>query len=216
MATSDYDVECNRQLDRVIEARRTVRSFTDEVPDRELIESIINAGLAAPYAAVAIGVEPRFRRFFVMLRGGEAAVKTAEIMKRNTQAAWQNIQANLPEGMEPPPFAKRLKAIAEGGDFGFEKVPYFIVVAELKGMPPVEQESLAHVLQNMWLKAAALGLGFRLISATSRLANDPDFCGMLGLVPGRFGINGCAIGYAAETPAATPRPPLDEATTWLD
>ncbi|MGD0953085.1 MAG: hypothetical protein ABR985_11955 [Methanotrichaceae archaeon] len=35
-----------------------------------------------------------------------------------------------------------------------------MVVAERKSFPPVEQQSLAHCLQNMWLKATALGLGF--------------------------------------------------------
>ena len=37
-----------------------------------------------------------------------------------------------------------------------------------EGFPPVESRSLAHVLENIWPKAVALGLGFCLISATSQ------------------------------------------------
>ena len=36
---------------QVISERRSVRSFSDEVPARQALEQILAAGLAAPYAA---------------------------------------------------------------------------------------------------------------------------------------------------------------------
>jgi len=50
--------------------------------------------------------------------------------------------------------------------------PYYIVVAERSGIPPAEQQSLAHCLENMWLKATALGLGFQLVSVTAQMGRD--------------------------------------------
>lgn len=51
---------------------------------------------------------------------------------------------------------------------GVGPAPEFIVVAEKKGFPEVEQQSLAHCLENMWLKANALDLGFQLVSSTAK------------------------------------------------
>ncbi len=51
---------------------------------------------------------------------------------------------------------------------GIGSAPYFIVGAEKKGFPAVEQQFLAHCLENMWLKATALGLGFQLVSRQLR------------------------------------------------
>ncbi len=50
--------------------------------------------------------------------------------------------------------------IGDKGIPGVSTAPYFIIIAELRGIPPAEQESLAHVLENMWLKTTALNLGF--------------------------------------------------------
>ena len=46
--------------------------------------------------------------------------------------------------------------------------PEFIVVAEKKGFSAVEQQSLAHCLENMWLKATALNPGFQFVSSTAK------------------------------------------------
>jgi nitroreductase len=212
----EIDTELNRQLDKVIAERRTIRSFTEEAPPKEHVEQVLRAGLLAPYASVAVGDYKLFRRFFVMNKGGKAVTELAGIIKAGIIAAVRAMLDNIPEGAEPPPFAMRLKSVAEGGEIGFESVPCFVVVAEKRGMPPAELQSLAHVMENMWLKATALGMGFRLISAVSQQSDNPDFCKLLGLTPGEFALVGCALGYATEWPPATDRPPLDEVTAWLD
>ena len=212
----EIDTELNRQLDKVIAERRTVRSFTDEIPPKEHVEQVLRAGLLAPYAAAAVGDYRLFRRFFVMETGGKTVREAASIMKAAVIAALKAMLDNTPEGSEPPPFAMRLKSVAEGGEIGFESAPCFVVAAEKKGIPPAELQSLAHVMENMWLKATALGMGFRLISAVSQQSDNPEFCKLLGLTPGEFALVGCALGYATEWPPATDRPPLDEITTSLD
>jgi len=75
--------------------------------------------------------------------------------------------------------------------------------------------SLAHLLQNMWLKATALGLGFHLISLVSELATEEDSCSLLGVRAGEFELNGCGVGYAAATPPPIERPHVGDVLTWL-
>jgi len=75
------------------------------------------------------------------------------------------------------------------------KAPYYIVVAEQRGIPPVEHLSLAHCFQNMWLKAAALGLGLQLLSITQQLDTDKEFCDLIKIPIGEFVLDGCLLGY---------------------
>ncbi len=80
----------------------------------------------------------------------------------------------------------------------------------------VEQQSLAHCLQNMWLKATALGLGFQLVSATAQMDANPEFCELLGINPDEWAFYGCAIGYPDEELTSSVRPPVDEVTRWIE
>ena len=80
---------------------------------------------------------------------------------------------------------------------GVGTAPYYIVVAERWGFPPVGLQSLAHCMENMWLKATALGLGFQRVSVTSQLSDDPgNFCEVLGISPGRVGPDGLCRGLS--------------------
>lgn len=216
MSAQEIDVEVNRVLDRVIEDRRTIRAFTPEAPPRGLVEQVLRAGLLAPYAAAAVGGEKSFRRFIVMEQGSKSKQAAAEMIRAQVMATWEAISKQAAEAGEMPGFAARLKAVAEGGELGFESAPYYIVVAELKGFPPVEHRSLAHVLENMWLKATALGMGLRLISATTQQESNPEFCALLDLPEGKFGIDGCALGYPVKVPPPTERPDIEEVTAWLE
>jgi nitroreductase len=113
-------------------------------------------------------------------------------------------------------FVGRLSMMKEKGFIpGIGTAPYYIVVAERRGFPPVEQQSLAHCLENMWLKATALGLGFQLVSVTSRMSSDPSFCKILGIPPGEWELMGCAVGYPADELSPSIRPPVEDVTAWL-
>jgi nitroreductase len=133
--------------------------------------------------------------------------------------------ASLKKEMEKNPeirklagsFAQRLDAIQTMGRVpGIGTAPYYIVVAERKGYPSVELQSLAHCMENMWLKATALGLGFQLVSVTSEMSKNPEFCRILGINAGEWELMGCAIGYPKEELSPSIRPPVDDVTTWLE
>ena len=219
MPNRGIDREGNDYLDRVIEDRRTIRAFTGEVPPREHIEAIIRAGLLAPYSPMSVGSEEIFRRFVVIEAGSRERAAAVDMIRRkvieSTEALSQAAAANPEFGRMAQAFLGRLSTIAEGAEIGIESAPYYIVVAEKKGFPPVEPRSLAHCMENMWLKATALGLGLRLISATSQMADDEEFCRLIDIPAGEFGFDGCVVGYPAQDFPPTRRPPFDEALKWL-
>ncbi len=213
------DHELNEKLDSIIKARRTIRAFEAEVPEPELIKEVVKAGLEAPFAAAAIGDYKKFRLFFVMEKGSESMSRASELIRSRVIASYGFLSKQAEENPDFKKqvefFLKRLQSVSEGGEIGFESAPYFIVLAEKKGFPPVELESLAHCLENMWLKCVPMGLGFRLISATSQMADDEEFCAFLGIPKGEFGLNSCAIGYPKETPTPPRRPVLEEVLKWM-
>jgi nitroreductase len=70
-------------------------------------------------------------------------------------------------------------------------------------------------MENMWLKATALELGFQLVSITSEMARNPEFCTILGITPGEWELMGCAIGCPQEILSPSIRPPVENVTRWL-
>ena len=65
----------NAVLDRIIGERRSCRTFTREIPTDEQVESILHAGLHAPFAAAAVGNNEDYFRRFVVVRNGSKAMK---------------------------------------------------------------------------------------------------------------------------------------------
>ena len=213
------NIECNKIIDKVIASRRSIRKFKPETPPKELIEQILQAGLLAPYAYASISRDD-FRRFIVIPRESKATAQVAEILKRKA-ASWSKqlemqIQTSESAKRQAGPFLERLKQMGEHGMPNMGKVPYYIVVAEQKGIPPVEHLSLAHCLQNMWIKAAALNLGMQLLSITQQLDTDKEFCDLIKIPIGEYAIDGCLIGYPDIKPPTPKRPTLDKVTEWLN
>jgi nitroreductase len=212
--------ELNESLDEIIKLRHSVRVFKEDEPPKEFIEDIIKAGMLAPYAKAAVGGKKDFRRFFIFKKDGSSTRIAAQLMKKKAREGIEHfgkIVAGRPN-LKPKfqPFTQRLQMVVDKGVPGLETAPYFIVAAELRGVPPVEQESLAHVLENMWLKATALGLGFQLVSLTSQMADNEEFMDLLGLPNNKFALNGCAVGYPAVEVEITARPDIGDTTRWMD
>jgi nitroreductase len=217
---NDINKECIDAFDNIIELRRSIRFFKDEIPPKEAVEDIIKAGLFAPYAAQAVGEDEYFRKFIVISKNSAKMKEIAEITKNKVKIMSEQLKAQMEKNSylkeKGKSFSKRLELFADKGVLGIGTAPYYIVVAEKKGFPPVEHESLAHCLQNMWLKATSLDLGFHLVSATTQMEEDKDFCEVIGINPGEWGLNGCAVGYPKEIPPKTSRPAVDEVTKWMD
>ncbi len=210
--------EENRLLDDVIARRRSTRAFESEAPPQKWIEQIILAGLSAPYAGLAAKENAPYRLFRV-IRQGQSMVKAQELIREQSKASLEQLKAEMAKNTylreNGAAFAKRVEGIAEAGIPSLKEAPFFIVVAEARGIPPVEFESLAHCLENMWLKATALGLGFQLLSVTKTLSENPRFFEFLHLQFGQFLVNGCAIGYTKHPSAARRLLPVNEVTEWL-
>ncbi len=160
-----------------------------------------------------------FRRFVVIRRDTPAMAQadalitawaTELLAELSARLAADPVQRDANQG-----WVKRLELISRNGLLIAGGVPWYAIVAEARGIPPVEQEALAHCLENMWLQATALGLGFRLLSITAMLGDDPAFCSLLGLMPGAYGLNGCALGYPEHPLPPATRPDVSEVTRWL-
>ena len=217
--SNDNDKDCTKFFDEIIMSRRSVRFFKDQFPSKDDIENILKAGLMAPYAAQAVGENEDFRRFFVFKNGTESMEIVGNLMIKKAEQGLNHFKQMLTEKpflkSKVQPFMEKLQSIVDNGVLGVGTAPYFVVVAELRGIPPVEQESIAHCLENMWLKATELKLGFHLVSLTSQMEAEDEFMKLLQIPVGKYGINGCAIGYPAMDTPPVPRPDTKKVTKWI-
>jgi nitroreductase len=213
-----FGTEENKLLDEVIARRRSIRAFNPDAPPREWIEQIVLAGLQAPYAGLA-ATEGLPYRLFRIIGQGPVMAKAQEIIKEQAMTSLKQFKAemaNSPYLQEHGgAFAKRMEGVAASGIPSLKDAPFFVVAAERRGVPPVEFESLAHCLENMWLKATALGLGFQLLSITKMLSESRRFFELIDLPFGEFLLNGCVLGYPQYAPAAPRLFPINEVTKWL-
>lgn len=185
----------NEVLDMLLRTRRSVRSFTKEVPSKELIEEIIEAGRLAPYPILAVAKQTDFRHFFVISNNSLQMDKIKTILVDVIKAQISACEKEVENNSTLQSFITSLKMQVEKGVLGVGTAPYLIVVGERRGVPAIEQKALSHVMQNMWLKATALELGVELVSVIARLSNNKDFCDILGVPTGEYGFDACAIGF---------------------
>jgi nitroreductase len=214
-----FNEDANKVLDGIIEARRSIRAFAKEAPPKEVLGQLIKAGSQAPYAALAVAGRADFRRFFVLERGTPARLEAARLVQLRAQKGLERMlqaRGRAPvDGDRDYAYLNRLKMMAENGHPSLAAAPFYIVVAEYQGFPPAGLQSLAHVLQNIWLKATALGLAFQLVSVTEAMAEDEGFARLLGLPFGEYVMDGCAVGCPGADPPPAPRPDMGSGVKWL-
>ena len=214
-----YDIEeQNRVLDHLIGSRHTVRKFKNEAPPKEMIEKILLAGMLAPYTQIVTTRED-FRRFVVIPKESEATPKAAALLRKRATALY----GELKDKMQRDDFYKnnggkylgRLESVGPKGMPLLGNAPYYIVVADQKVVLDKSGLALAHCLQNMWLKATALGLGFQLLTLTEEMTGNREFCELIGIPFGENVLDGCLVGYPDAPSVPSKRPPLDEMTRWI-
>ncbi len=207
-------------FEQIIRSRRSVRSFTDEVPRIEAVKEITASAIYAPYAS-ATGIPlSETRKVFVLKQNSEKMTEAVELLFSQLKKSSAKLDITL---MLLPflrkkmkGFAERLKAVSDSGIPSLKNAPYYIIVAEKKGFPPVEKQSLAHAMQNMWLTATHLGLGFQLISATGLMSKNDRFLELLGLPKGEYELDGCVIGFPSKPPETAKEFDMDKFITWVE
>ena len=163
-------------FDALVRSRRSCRSFREGAPDEAGIRSILEAGWLAPHAgATGVALADK-RRFFVIKRESAAHERLRALALTRIKANRKRLMMarRLVPGLKQKTaaFMKRLDALSKNGITTLQEASEWIIVAERKGFPPAEAKSIAHVLQNMWLKATELGVGFMLLSLTGMLSAD--------------------------------------------
>jgi nitroreductase len=211
--------EENKVLDKIIETRRTVRAFTKEIPTKAMIEAIVHAGLWAPYAKMAITRVKDFRRFFIIRNGNPILNRISDLIRQQATVTLEHLEKTF---NKDPSFREKgenyfniVKGLTVKGYPDLPNYPCLIIIAEQRGIPQAENQSLAHVVQNMWLKASALGLGLRLMSVIEILTENKEFSELLGLNFGEYAFTGCILGFASIEPEAAERPFEEDVIAWL-
>ncbi len=190
-------------LEQIIRSRRSIRTFSGQVPD-EILRKIVESAVYAPYAAGTGIPLQEIRKVFVFRQDSEAMTQARSLIEKQLRKAAFGIGLGvrllpfLTKKMQF--FAKRIKSTAEHGIPSLREGAFYIVVAEKKGFPPVEEQALAHVMQNMWLTATAYEVGFQLLSVTGALAKNKQFMQMLGLPLKEWALAGCVVGKPTHQP----------------
>ncbi len=203
----------NSALDKIIQSRHSVRSFSDHAPGKDMIKDIVEAGRLAPYAGLANRGSTDFRKFFVIHRNNSA------VYKLRTAAAEAVVAklAAMPEIDDPraQPMLAAMRSIADKGLPPWH-APWLIIVAERRGYPAHEMQSLGFCLENMWLKATALNLGMQMVSAINDLNGTEILGEILGINPAEFCCGACLIGYPLTSGRDEPRQEPVLSITWLE
>jgi len=198
-------------LDEIMDARFSVREFSDKLPDRTDIEQIVRAGFNTPFAGKPARGKEDFRRIVIIRTSSEVMraierILLAEISKLSNKM--------LGKADDEPP---------DDLFYFFRDAPYLIIAAERKGYPITYMSdhsiSLSYCMHGMWLKATTLKIGFKMVSAFihAKLGNNEEFCRLVGLPCGEYALDACIVGYPHEH-LKTPQvnyPDYESNTTWL-
>uniref|UniRef100_UPI004056F440 nitroreductase family protein n=1 Tax=Candidatus Electrothrix sp. TaxID=2170559 RepID=UPI004056F440 len=190
-------------LEKVIRFRRSCRSFAGQVPD-EVLQKIVESAIYAPFAAGAGISLKEGRRIFIFRQGTEAMDQARQIIEAQLRSGASRIGMAvrfLPFLRKKMGFfADRISTTATQGIPGLTEGAFYIVAAEKKGFPPLASQTLAHVMENMWLTATAHGVGIQILSVTNGLTQHKGFMQLLNLPPGQWALNGCVVGMPKHPP----------------
>jgi F420 biosynthesis protein FbiB-like protein len=187
---------------QAIGERRSIRKFTDRPVPRKLIETVLEAAIRAPS-----GKNAQPWRFLVLQ--GEKKDQLVDLVQEQVlalQAKGMGTGSALPSVhiMRQAPVAilvynSRQKRAGDRNGIN-------------RYMHLVDTQSIGAAIQNLLLSATGLGLGSLWICDVF-YADEA-----IGAHVGRQEELVCAIslGYPAETPAARPRIPVSEVTTWME
>ena|ERR1039457_1780282 len=212
-----------KSLKEIIQSRRTIRSFTPETPPIEDVKEIIQSAMFAPYGGTTGILVNEIRKIFVFSQHTEPLAKAREMLRSQLakKARKMNMLLILLQFLRKKmqPFSNKLNSLSKNGIPSLHEAAHFIIVVEKKrvppGYPPIEKQSIAHAMQNMWLTATNLGLGFQLVTETGILSQNAQFLKLLGLSRGNYVMDGCVIGLPNKFPEIRKEISLDGYATWM-
>ena len=168
-------------------SRRSVRKMTAEMPEKELIEKVIEAGRVAPSGGNSQTTH------FIVITKPEVLAELRELV----QSEFAKMEAG------PDTYASMRNSIraSKKGNYVYDYgAPLMIVTANKKGYGNALADS-ACALENMMIAAHALGLGSCWINQLHWLTDQKavqSYMAGLGLKEDETITGGLILGYAAE------------------
>ncbi len=188
-----------------IMTRRSTRRMEMRIPDRELIEQVIEAGRYAPS-----GGNSQTTHFIVITDAG--ILSELESLVQAEFAKMETVPGMYPSLRNSVEASKR-------GNYSFHyRAPVLIVTANQKGYGNALVDS-ACALENMMIAANALDLGSCWINQLHWLDEDAEvraFMEKLGVGENETITGGLILGYSADgLPARTPLKRTGNPVTWI-
>ena len=191
-----------------IYTRRSIRKYKQEPVSKDVLEQILDAGRVAPS-----GKNKQPWKFLIY--GGEKKANLLTVMKKGLERE-QKKEAMLPASRYGLPDAFHTLKIMEKAPVTimvvnpYGKNPFSDITADERITEIVDSLSVGASIQNMLLKAQALGLGTLWVGNTCfAYAELTEYMEIEGQLMGAV-----ALGYADEEPDARPRKELTELVTY--
>jgi nitroreductase len=182
---------------QLVESRKSIRKYKPEMPPRDVIERILNAGMHAPS-----GKNRQNWRFFVV-----TGKKREEYLKYS-QKSWLGIKDILQKKLKPS-----LYDFTERFFFTLGDAPVLIFCYSLNTSEERYHTSIGSVymaVENINLAAVAEGLGSCTMGAPLEIKEEVDqFLGVTSLPEYKSGelelLCGVVLGYPDHSPPKAPR-----------
>lgn len=213
-------VPYNKTFEQVVKSKRSLPNFSSEIPPIDLLNEIVKSCIHAPYAG-ALGIPlNEVRKIYIFKQGTDSMTTARDILlseiKKNSKKIYAILKFLPFLRKKIKPFAYRLRVFSPKGIPLLFEAPFFIIIAEKRGFPMVNEESLTHALQNMWLTATNLGLEFQLITAIPHMANNKQFLKLLKLKKGAYALDGCVVGYPYNYAKESKEYEFEKFVTWVE
>lgn len=179
-----------------IEARRSIKAYTDRPVSREAIEQLLSMAVLAPNHRMT---EPW--RFYVLGPEARAAYGAA-------------LGARKAKRVEDPDAAQ---AVVDKVTASHRDLPAMLAVSTVQDdNPEIREEDFAAAymaIENLCLAAAAMGLGTHV--KTGAVMDDPRARAAVGVPDGERIVATISLGEPAEVPTPKDRRSAAEFTTWV-
>jgi len=206
-------------LEDVIRSRKSIRTYSKEFPNEEVVKKIVQSAIYAPYSRATGLPYQEIRRIFILSQNTEKI----EIARELLLSEMRKISVKVNRLLFFFPFlrkrmgffANKIAIQSKTGIPSLNDAAYYVIIAEKKGFPLMAKQSIAYAMENIWLSSTDAGLGFQLITETGILSNNKQFRDLLGLPKG-YQLDGCVIGIPKSTTAAELKQfDFDKFVTWL-